>query len=121
MIAAKDGHVEVVQVLLEGCADVQRTNDGDATPLQFAALNGHLEVCRLLLDWGAKVNTVGGARESNAVQWAAGNGYSSVVKLLLERGADVMLKDKHGLNTIEFARQQGRTALANWLDSLSRV
>ena len=54
LIAADEGHLEVVQFLVECGAnkDQGRTNDG-ATPLFMAAQNGHLEVVRFLVESGA--------------------------------------------------------------------
>ena len=58
MCAAGYGHMDVVQVLLEGGADAERGNAYQRTALHAAAWYGYLEVCRLLLDWGAKVDPV---------------------------------------------------------------
>jgi ankyrin repeat protein len=88
MVAARNGHVEVVRVLLEGGADVQRVNVDTNTALHTAAQNGHLEVCRLLLDSGAKVDTVGQFKET-ALMGAASNGHLEVCRLLLDSGAEV--------------------------------
>jgi ankyrin repeat protein len=126
--AAWDGHVEVVRVLLEGGADIQRVNLHNESALHYAARNGHLEVCRLLLDRGAKVN-IEGWRNETALHWAAGRGHLSVVKLLVERGADARLRDVGGLTARDMAGGKGRITgpdskrkeVADWLDSVSRV
>ena len=62
--AAANGRVEVVRVLLEGGANVERVNAYQRTALYIAASHGHLEVCRLLLDWGAKVDPVDWLKET---------------------------------------------------------
>ena len=56
-IAAQNGHLEIVQFLVESGAnkDQGTTNDG-ATPVFIAAQNGHLEIVRVL----------GGARSQQA-------------------------------------------------------
>ena len=72
MYAAKYGHVDVVRVLLEGGANVDRADADGQTALHCAALFEHLDVCRLFLDWGAKVDTVNKLKNS-PLHYAAWN------------------------------------------------
>jgi len=118
MYAATFGRVDVVQVLLEGGANVEKTDANLWTALHSAALNGHLDVCRLLLDWGARVDSLN-ERNGTPLHWAVSGGHLSVVKLLVERGADVGLKDALGETASGIARRWGRRAVAEWLDSVS--
>jgi ankyrin repeat protein len=112
--------VEVVRVLLEGGADVQRVNSYMETALHWAAGNGHLEVCRMLLDSGAEINAVDRYKYT-ALHGAAWYVHLSVVQLLVERGADVGLKDVDGRTAAEEAREKEQNSVADWLDSVSRV
>jgi ankyrin repeat protein len=123
ILAADNGHVEVVRVLLEGGADVQRSNFRTSVALHRASSHGHLDVCRLLLDWGANVNTVGGpgSQKDTALHNAAEWGHLPVVKLLVERGANVTLKNALGWTAAEEARFYRRKSVADWLDSVSCV
>ena len=59
MIAARNGHVEVVRMLAEAQANVDQPTDKGATPLFVAAKEGHVEVARLLVDSGADINKSG--------------------------------------------------------------
>jgi ankyrin repeat protein len=120
MAAASNDHVEVVRVLLEGGADVERVDGYNFTALHTAAHHGNLEVCRLLLDYGANVNTVGGEQKASSLHWAADGGRLSVVMLLVDRGANVRLEDENGRTAADTARVEGRTDVADWLDSHSR-
>ena len=53
-IAAQEGHVEVVRLLLEAGADCNKARtDTGATPLQVAVEKGHVNVVRLLKEAGA--------------------------------------------------------------------
>jgi ankyrin repeat protein len=112
--------VEVVRVLLEGGADVERADAYQYTALHAAAWNGHLEVCRLLLDWRAKVDPVDKLKHTPLL-WAAKAGHLSLVMLLEERGADVRMKNNNGQTASDMARSEGKADVAEWLDSASRV
>jgi ankyrin repeat protein len=113
--AAWYGHVELVRVLLEGGANVDRADVDQNTALHVAAQYGHLDVCRLLLDWGAKVDRLD-TWQQTPLHYAAEGGHLSVVKLLVERGADVSVKDGDGRK----ASDLGKKDVADWLDSVRR-
>ena len=90
LIAAENGHMSIVQLLISAKADIHREAhiDGIAqTPLILAAQNGHTEIVRLLLDAGA---TLDKPRSDNrtALFMAARGGRKETVQLLLSRGAD---------------------------------
>jgi len=51
--AAANGHLEVVQALLDASAAVDSVNSGGATPLHWAVTYWHVNVCRALLAGGA--------------------------------------------------------------------
>jgi hypothetical protein len=55
-IAARDGHVELMRLLLAGGADVNKatTGNGGSTPLYIAAQDGHVEVTPVPLVGGAE-------------------------------------------------------------------
>ena len=56
MIAAYNGHPDVVKLLLEHGADAELANDRGQTPLAAAAFKGDIEVINILLDSGADVD-----------------------------------------------------------------
>jgi ankyrin repeat protein len=117
--AAGYGHVDVVRVLLEEGANVNRANGTTCTALHQAAWNGHLDVCRLLLDWGAKVDAWDKLRIS-PLHVAAERVHLTVVKLLVHMGANVSLKDKWGKTASDVARNREKKVVAEWLDTVRR-
>jgi ankyrin repeat protein len=118
--AAEYGHVEVVRVLLEGGANVDRAEAYQHTALHLVAHKGHLDVCRLLLDWGAKVDHMN-VFKSTPLHDAAMLGHLSVVKLLVERGADVKVKDAWGRTASDWPRSEKKEYVADWLDNVGCV
>ena len=88
-IACREGHVEVVNMLLKGgeggTANVELQTSKLRTPIMPALMNGHIDVVRLLLDHGASVDLHDLA--GNTV-WhdCAGAGRVDALRLLLERG-----------------------------------
>ena len=88
--AARKGHKDVVQVLLENKAEVNASRHKDgATSLYVAAQSGHAEVVKLLLDRNADVNASRHTDGATSLHVAAQSGHAEVVKLLLDRNADV--------------------------------
>ena len=99
-LAAKNGHSQIVQLLLEagtdtdGCDDVVFEDDNDdvllddrSRPLHLAAGEGHLEVVKLLLEAGADKDATAHFSGRRALHFAAQNGHSEVMMLLLQAGA----------------------------------
>jgi ankyrin repeat protein len=107
LLAAREGHVDAVQALLNAGADVNQVSAGDRTsPLLIATINGHFDLAMFLLDKGADPKA---AAENNAtplygalnVEWAPKSlypqprayvnqktTYLEVIKALLDKGAD---------------------------------
>ena len=85
IIAARLGHQDVVQLLLDYGADPNQHKNSVSTALSYAATYGYIEIVKLLLDRGADPNIPKGYTSL----WAASsNGYIDVVKLLLDYGAN---------------------------------
>lgn len=56
LYAAREGHLPVVQLLLDKGATVDGRDPNDVTPLLMAISNGHADVALLLLERGADIN-----------------------------------------------------------------
>ena len=55
-IASQEGHVEVVRVLLEREADINKARNDRRTALSIASYKGHVEVVRILIETRDDIN-----------------------------------------------------------------
>ena len=104
MIAAKEGYADVIELLLENDADVNRRGgeagpdkpsgrwsghlDSNKTALLYASAHGHADIVRIMLDNGADVE-LGDDRNRRPLWEAAFYGHQDVMGVLLDNGADV--------------------------------
>ncbi|XP_038045459.1 protein TANC1-like [Patiria miniata] len=82
-VSAREGHTEMVSLLLEFDADVNEECDRGMTPLSYAAANGHLEILRMLI---IKKSLVVDADKTNrcSVVHAAEHGHLAALSFLLQ-------------------------------------
>lgn len=115
MLAAYNGHVEVVRFLLEEGARIDARNAQGRTPLIFASTGSFPETVSLLLERGADPNATDDAEKWSALMFAAAEGHEEVVRILLEHGADPALEDRDGETAATFARNGDHTEIADLL------
>ncbi|HJQ23939.1 MAG TPA: protein kinase [Blastocatellia bacterium] len=114
MYAAKDGHVGIVQDLLNAGAKLDaKDNDGD-TALMYAAIDGRIDVMRALLNAGANVNAANNHADTSLMA-AALRGRTEAVRLLLAAGADVNAKNQNGQTALSLAEAEGHTEVVRLL------
>jgi ankyrin repeat protein len=93
MLAAFEGHTEVVGILIEHGAnvdavDVNAVGNNACTALMVAIMEGHTETAKMLIESGANVNAVG-KWGLIALIIAASDGHTEIVDLLLRKGAHI--------------------------------
>ncbi|XP_074834475.1 protein fem-1 homolog A [Carettochelys insculpta] len=124
LIAARHGHREVVEYLLDHCgARVEEGGsvsfDGEtiegAPPLWAASAAGHLEVVRCLLERGASVNQTT-LTNSTPLRAACFDGHLEIVRYLVgERGADLEVANRHGHTCLMISCYKGHREIACYL------
>ena len=116
LLAAQNGHAEVVGLLLDKDAEPNRVNEDGLFPLLMAAQQGHAEVVRLLLDKDADPNQVNEKDGLFPLLMAAQNGHAEVVRLLLDKDADPnQVNEKDGLFPLLQAAQNGHAEVVGLL------
>jgi len=114
MVAAFNGHLDVVKQLVEKGADLNERANSGWTALMCAAVEGRTDVARFLLEKGADVNKRDN-KGMTALMMSTRTGSIEVVKVLLDKGADVNLKDYWGNTAYTLASQRGHAQIATLL------
>ena len=105
-VAAQNGHVNILSLLLENGAGLEGLDDCIMTPLHRASWGGRLDAVRFLLDHGANIQ----ARDRDG--WTPlycavlAENNIQVVQFLLDRGAVVNARDNGGRTPLRRAKEQ---------------
>lgn len=95
-IAAKDGSVEMCDLLIRSGANVNSLDGFLASPLHFATNSGRVDLCRLLLKSGAR--SFPDHRGWMPLAIAAAKGFEEICELLLDEAALRGITFEAGLN-----------------------
>ena len=114
-LAAENGHLEVVRLLIEKGADATAEDDDKSTPLHYAAENGHLEVVRLLIEKGADATAANVYKSTPLHFGGAENGHLEVVRLLIEKGADATAEEGDKTTPLHYAAESGHLEVVRLL------
>jgi len=86
--AVRSGRLELVKILVDNGADVNKGAFMDGSPLIEASKLGYLDIAKYLVQNGADVNIHVETDETPLIQ-AAWKGHLDIVKFLIKEGADV--------------------------------
>eukprot|EP00042_Codosiga_hollandica_P057481 m.852323 g.852323 ORF g.852323 m.852323 type:complete len:657 (-) comp59598_c0_seq1:2279-4249(-) len=103
-LAAQEGNLEAVRLLIKHGGDVRARNDFGQTPLHLACCAGFTSVMDLLVQMGAGLD----ARDNfgrTCTLTAAIHGHSAVLKWLLDHTANLEVRDQRGLKAQEHAAE----------------
>ena len=122
IIAARDGKLDFVKVLLRYEANIEARGTikiGEeviegCTALWIAAANGHFDVVRLLIEQNAEVD---GRTSNNStpLRAAAVDGHLDIVRCLVENGADVNARNYLNSTPLMVTCYKGHLDVASYL------
>ena len=84
-VAARNGNIQLIHMLIASGADVNISTRAKYTPLMYAAMFGYYDVVRYLVNDGANVEAVD-YRQRTAEDFATQNGYLEIAHFLNRRG-----------------------------------
>jgi ankyrin repeat protein len=112
--AATNGQEEIVELLMEKGAQIDKRDEKGKTPLMFAVLNGHTEAAEALLEKGAAIDAKDYTGHTILMQ-AAYKGLTASVRFLLEKGADPDWLDENDQTAYTHAGYGGHKETAELL------
>ncbi len=101
MLAALQGHTEVVKFLISREAEV---NQPGWTPLIYAATSGRNEIIKILIENHAYIDATSPSGVT-ALMMAVRGGHRSTVKLLIDEDADVTVRNDVGDSALTWAER----------------
>ncbi len=120
IMAAYEGHDEILKELLEAGADVSALDPGmKATALHAAAYAGRTGAARLLIAHKIEINRQGPYNGYTALHDAIWQGHLDTARVIIEAGADLTIKSNGGQTPIEFARTRKLDSLVTLMETKS--
>ncbi|NXK17138.1 AKD1B protein, partial [Arenaria interpres] len=101
-LAAKNGHSEVVEILLEQWEEINDFNENGETPFYLSVEGGHEKCAELLLEAGSDINVLT-QNNSSALHIAVQNGHLSLVNFLIDRNIDLVPKPEQKNSPLHLA------------------
>lgn len=106
-LAAQNGHLSVIKLLLKAKADVNQQTNDLSCPLYAAVDRGHADIVQLLIYVGAEVNRTHTASSWTCLHQAVYKGHSGIVRLLSEV-SDLEAVDDHRITPLFVSAQYGK-------------
>ncbi|KAJ8578843.1 hypothetical protein ON010_g355 [Phytophthora cinnamomi] len=110
-LAAQNGHLDCVRILIANGARVDLGDKLKKTPLILAVKNGHTRVAAVLINGGANVNAYD-TSENSVVHYAASYGWPSCLQLLCDAGAELWSSNAWGFVPLACALLKQRLVCA---------
>jgi len=115
MIASERGHTELIKLLLENGAKINKQNKFGMSAFLWASGEGKYEAVRLLAKKGANINVKNDVG-FNALMLSSGNGHIQIVKFLLEKESmDINEVCEMGWTALIMASKEGKKEVASLL------
>ena len=102
-LAAREGSLDIVKLLADARADLDKRNSTNESAIMLAALAGHRTVVEFLLSREAQINHPGWT----PIIYAASNGHTDIIKVLIENHAYIDSSSTNGLTSLMMASRGG--------------
>lgn len=117
-VASAQGQMEIVKFFIGAGIDVNKSvGVTNGSPIESASFRGYLNIVKILYESGARLDVSDFDR--NLLFAAINNNHFDVVRFLVEKGIDLSasyaIGDLDACDAYEYARQYGRTEIAEYL------
>jgi ankyrin repeat protein len=110
-IAAQNGCLELVMLLVSKAVDINSQNDHGLTALHVATREGHADIVRFLLNKGTQKDVSSVNISDNAgltpLHYAAMTNRTNILRYLIEQHGDLLERDILGRNVLDVAIDNG--------------
>ena len=103
-----NGHLDLLQLLIDKGADVNARDEEGASPLDDATWYGALDTVAILLAHGARLNESEPKTGATPINEAAYKGHAKLVQYMLQFKPDLGIRDKQGRGALENAIRMGK-------------
>ncbi|XP_076938617.1 ankyrin repeat-containing protein At5g02620-like [Bidens hawaiensis] len=116
-IAAKQGDLEILKILMESQSELSMTFDQtNTTALHTACEQGHIEVVKYLLEKNSGMAIIAKSNHKTALHSCARKGHLDVMKALLEKVPEIATRaDKKGQTALHMAAKGQSVDIVNEL------
>ena len=103
-LASKNGHLLIVEALIQSGADVNTQTSRGFIPLHRAVASGHEHITRVLLESGADFMKAFPTQNRPTILHVASHfGFTDIVQLLLDKGMGIQVKDGNLQTPLHYA------------------
>uniref|UniRef100_A0AAQ6ADK0 Ankyrin 1, erythrocytic b n=1 Tax=Amphiprion ocellaris TaxID=80972 RepID=A0AAQ6ADK0_AMPOC len=100
--AARNGHVRIIEILLEHGAPIQAKTKNGLSPIHMAAQGDHMDCVRQLLQYNAEIDDIT-LDHLTPLHVAAHCGHHRMAKVLLDKGAKANARALNGFTPLHIA------------------
>lgn len=115
IIACKNGHIEIINKLLEYDVKTNYVDENNKSGFMYACINGNLELVNLLLSKDNNLKNNTNNRNVTPLMYSCLENQIDVVKLLIKNGVNINKCDNDGLNALDYACKKNNINLVKLL------
>ena len=116
VLAANNGHLKVVELLLKHGADMEDASNNGKTPFHWACHWGHFPIVKFLASKGANISTVDYIGMTPLMTATLQN-HVTIVRFLLANGVNLHSKNVYNATALSIAENKGDSALISLIRS----